>query len=104
MGLLSLVFLVTSVGTNICFVGIFLAYSIAFPLLAGADWEKTENNFALAHRLEVGAGAACFVVSALGWYVLLSVMLDTVGSPLSLPVGDLSNVYPKKKVEDEEKQ
>lgn len=101
MGLLSFLFLITSIGTNICFVGIFLGYSIAFPLLAGADWSKASGAFALAHRCEVGGGAACFCVAIFGWWVLLSVMLETVGSPLQLPVGDLSWVYAgRKKVVD----
>lgn len=105
MGLLSFIFLISSVGTNICFVGVFLGYSIAFPLLAGADWSKAQHNHDLAVKLEVGAGAACFVTALCGWWVLLSVMLETVGSPLQVPVGDLSSIVPARtKKTDEETQ
>lgn len=96
MGLLSFVFLLGSLGTNICFVILFVAYSIAFPLLTGADWAKAQGKYAIAHRCEVGAGAACFVVSAMGWWVLASQVLDSVDSPLRLPIGDLSSLMKKR--------
>ncbi|TGZ80231.1 hypothetical protein EX30DRAFT_341786 [Ascodesmis nigricans] len=96
MGLLSFVFLLGSLGTNVCFVILFIAYSIAFPLLAGADWAKAMGNYDIAHRCEVGGGAACFVVSIMAWWVLASQVLDCVDSPLKLPIGDLSSVMKKR--------
>ena len=92
MGVLSMVFLICSVRTNICFVGIFLAYSLAFPLLAASDWEHALGNHDAARTLQIGSGGCCFVVSMLGWYVFLSVMLVSVNFPWSLPVGDLSSL------------
>lgn len=90
MGLLSMVFLVSSVATNVCYFVIFLAYSIAFPLLAGADWNTAMGNTAIAHRCTVGAGAACFVVAIMGWVAFASFTLESVNSPVKIPVGDLS--------------
>ncbi|KAI5817091.1 GPR1/FUN34/yaaH family-domain-containing protein [Pyronema omphalodes] len=91
-GLLSVVFLICSLRTNIVFVGIFLAYSIAFPLLAASDWAKGMGNEHLGHTLLVAGGAACFVVAMLGWYALLSSLLQSVDFPFDLPMGDLSNI------------
>ncbi|KAF8535594.1 GPR1/FUN34/yaaH family-domain-containing protein, partial [Trichophaea hybrida] len=93
VGLLSLVFLICSIRTNIVFVAVFLAYSIAFPLLAAADWQQGEGNMELSHRLKVGGGAACFFVAMLGWYAFLSSLLQSVDFPIELPMGDLSSVF-----------
>jgi succinate-acetate transporter protein len=92
VGLLSFLFLICSLRTNLVFVGVFLAYSIAFPLLAAGDWQRGEGNMELSHRLEVGGGAACFIVSMLGWYAFLSSMLQAVDFPIQLPMGDLSSI------------
>ncbi|KAF8252871.1 hypothetical protein K440DRAFT_652533 [Wilcoxina mikolae CBS 423.85] len=93
VGLLSLVFLICSIRTNIVFVAVFLAYSIAFPLLAAADWQQGEGNMEVSHRLEVGGGAACFFVAMLGWYAFLSSLFQSVDFPIELPMGDLSSVF-----------
>lgn len=90
MGLLSMVFMVSAVATNVCYFVIFLAYSVAFPLLAGAEWQHALGNNALANKLTVGSGAACFVVAAMGWVAFASFTLESVNSPIRIPVGDLS--------------
>ncbi|KAI5854452.1 GPR1/FUN34/yaaH family-domain-containing protein [Tricharina praecox] len=102
IGLLSVLFLVCSIRTNIVLVVLFLAYSIAFPVLAAADWQRGQHNEASAHTLEVTAGAACFVVSLCGWYALAASLLDSVDMPISLPMGDLSKLIPARKAVDEE--
>jgi hypothetical protein len=40
-----------------------------------------------------GGGAALFFASMLGFYLLTAQLLDSVGFPLTLPVGDLSRVW-----------
>jgi len=102
VGLLSMLFLVCSIRTNIVLVILFFAYSIAFPVLAAADWQLGQHNEASARSLEVTAGAACFVVSLCGWYSLAASLLDSVDMPLSLPMGDLSKLVPARKAADEE--
>jgi succinate-acetate transporter protein len=90
--LLSLVFLVCSVRTNIVLVLLFAAYSIAFPLLAAADWCRA-NNLGEVGKLETAAGACCFVVALCGWYALVACLFKSVDFPCALPMGDLSAVF-----------
>jgi len=105
MGLLSFVFLLASLRTNICFVIVFIAYSLAFPLLAAADWEKAlGKDKETVDQLLVGGGACCLVVSAACWWVLASILLEA-GKICKLPVGDLSGLWgPTKVAADVEKQ
>lgn len=56
MGLLSLIFLVCSLRTNVAFFIIFLTLTIAFGLLTGAYWAMAEDftgNAHYAHKLLV---------------------------------------------------
>ena len=87
-----MVFLICSIRTNVVFVAIFLAYSVAFPLLAASDWLRAQSIIPMANKLQIGAGAACFVVSLLGWYAFLSSLLEAVDFPFALPMGDLSTI------------
>ncbi|KAK4214256.1 GPR1/FUN34/yaaH family-domain-containing protein [Rhypophila decipiens] len=103
VGLLSFVFLICSIRTNLCLVVLFLAYTIAFPLLAAAEWTHAQGQMALSHRLTVGGGAACFVVSMCSWWALVGGLLQSVDFPFTLPMGDLSRVVPGAKDFDVEK-
>lgn len=103
VGLLSFVFLICSIRTNICLFVLFLAYTIAFPLLAGAEWSHAQGQIELAHKLTVGGGAACFVVSMCSWYAMLGGLLESVDFPFTLPMGDLSHIVPGSKDRDVEK-
>ncbi|KAI5856878.1 GPR1/FUN34/yaaH family-domain-containing protein [Tricharina praecox] len=90
MGLLSFIYLICSVRTNVLMVGIFLGLTIAFPLLTAAYWNVGEGNAATAATLQHGAGGTLLVVSGLAWYAFLAAMLLSVDFPIDLPVGDLS--------------
>ncbi|KAK0747204.1 GPR1/FUN34/yaaH family-domain-containing protein [Schizothecium vesticola] len=92
VGFLSFVFFICSLRTNICLVILFLAYTIAFPLLAAAEWTHAQGQMALSKRLMVGGGAACFVVSLCSWWAMIGGLLESVNFPISLPMGDLSGV------------
>lgn len=92
VGFLSFVFFICSLRTNICLVILFLAYTIAFPLLAAAEWTHAQGQMALSNRLMVGGGAACFVVSLCSWWAMIGGLLESVDFPISLPMGDLSGV------------
>ncbi|KAK4450810.1 GPR1/FUN34/yaaH family-domain-containing protein [Podospora aff. communis PSN243] len=94
VGVLSFVFFVCSLRTNICLVLLFLAYTIAFPLLAAAEWTHADGNLELSNRLLVGGGAACFVVSACSWWAMIGGLLESVDFPFTLPMGDLSRMVP----------
>lgn len=39
------------------------------------------------------AGAFLFVATMMGWWLLTAQLFDSVGFPLSLPVGDLSSFW-----------
>ena len=97
IGLLSILFLACSIRTNIVNVILFVANSIAFPALAAADWQLGQRNEASAHALTVIGGAASFVASLCAWYSLAASLFDSVNMPLSLPMGDLSKVFPARK-------
>ncbi|POR34579.1 Protein alcS, partial [Tolypocladium paradoxum] len=115
MGVISFVFLICSLRTNVCFFVIFLTLTIAFGLLTGAFLANAADytgNANLAKKLVVvgnntthlrhnaldmltlnqGAGASTFVTCWAGWYILLAVLLAAVDFPIQIPVGDLSTI------------
>ncbi|KAI9776709.1 MAG: hypothetical protein M1839_009436 [Geoglossum umbratile] len=89
MGVLSFVFLVCSLRTNIVLVVVFLTLTVAFPMLAGADWQLSQQNVLLALDLQKIAAAFLFVTSIAGWYAFVGSMLQTLDFPFDLPMGDL---------------
>ncbi|KAK4199584.1 GPR1/FUN34/yaaH family-domain-containing protein [Triangularia verruculosa] len=104
-GVLTFVFFICALRLNICLVILFLSYSIAFPLLAAAEWTHAEGRMDLSHRLTVAGGASCFVVTMCAWWALIGCLLQSVGWSLVLPMGDLSHIIPgSTKQEDMEKQ
>jgi len=92
MGLLSLIFLICALRTNICFVIIFVTLVAAFGLLAGEYWYLAEGDVATAAHLQTAGGAFLFVTSASGWWILFVQMLAAVDFPFTLPVGDISGL------------
>ncbi|RFU30380.1 hypothetical protein B7463_g5960, partial [Scytalidium lignicola] len=111
MSLLCFIYLICALRTNMCFVVIFLTLVVAFSLLAGTYWQ-TANSIAnsdpsaaaLAHRLQVAAGAVAFVTCAAGWWIFFAIMLAALDFPFQVPVGDLSTLIKgaseKKKAEE----
>ncbi|KAH8797940.1 hypothetical protein F5884DRAFT_687550 [Xylogone sp. PMI_703] len=99
MGLLCFIYLICAFRTNVCFVVIFLALVLTFCLLAGTYWQ-TANSIAnsdpsaaaLAHRLQVAAGACAFVACWAGWWIFFAIMLAALDFPFQIPVGDLSTL------------
>ncbi|KJZ71945.1 hypothetical protein HIM_08625 [Hirsutella minnesotensis 3608] len=95
MGLISFIFLVCSVRTNVCFFIIFLCLVISFNLQVAGNLASAENFTGNEHyvsKIRVGAGAATFVACWSGWYILTASLLAAVDFPFQLPVGDLSTV------------
>ncbi|KAJ5641252.1 hypothetical protein N7490_005252 [Penicillium lividum] len=93
MALLMLIYAVCATRTNIVFVLIFTSLIFVFSLLAGAYWKLGLEDEAAGNRLTVGAGAALFVATMLGFYLLAAQLLDSVGFPFCLPIGDLSGIW-----------
>ncbi|KAH7133361.1 GPR1/FUN34/yaaH family-domain-containing protein [Dactylonectria estremocensis] len=95
MGVLTTIFLVCSLRTNVAFVVIFFSLMICFYLLTAGFWALARDavgNAALANKLIIGGGACGFVCCLSGWYILLAIMLAIVDFPIQIPVGDLSSV------------
>lgn len=67
MGLLSAMYLVCALRTNIVFVVIFLGLFLTFVLLAGSYWTFALGQMVLSERLQVAAGAWGFIATIAGW-------------------------------------
>jgi succinate-acetate transporter protein len=85
MGIMCFIYLILSIRTNVVFFLIFFTLVIAFGLLAGAYWQASNGNIALAGRLQVAAGAFAFVTSACGWWIFFAIMLAALDFPFQLP-------------------
>jgi uncharacterized protein len=89
MGLLSFIFLICSLRTNLIFVLIFTAACLGFLLAAGAFW-ATAAGMAIGATLLVATGGAFFAAAMLGWYLLAVIMFVEMDLGIPLPVFDLS--------------
>lgn len=67
MGLMSLIYLVCALRTNLVFVTIFLGLFLTFVLLAGSYWQLANGNMALSVQLQVAAAAFGFIATLAGW-------------------------------------
>lgn len=89
-GVISTIFLVVALRTNVIFVWVFATISVAFYLLGAAYFSLAAGELAMAGNL-IKAGAALGFCTAMGgWYLFIVQMLATVGYPFNLPVGDMS--------------
>lgn len=78
MSLLSFIFLLCSLRTNLCFFLIFLCLSIGFGLLTGTYFQLNNGNVELAGRLQQGAGGAFFAACVFGWWIFVAIMLESL--------------------------
>ncbi|KAF9691395.1 hypothetical protein EKO04_010583 [Ascochyta lentis] len=93
MCLLSLIFLLGSLRTNLVFVFIFLFATIGFGMGAGAFFQLARGDALGGARLAVGLGACFFATGVLGFYFLLALVVAIMELPVpDVPVGDLSTV------------
>jgi uncharacterized protein len=118
MGLLMFIYTICATRTNAVYVVIFTSLILVFCLLAAAYWRLAQADVVVGNRLAVvsppvfrlrllcewasvnnhqGAGAALFLASMLGFYLLTVQLLASVGFPLSLPIGDLSGLWDRRK-------
>lgn len=88
--MLSLVYLICSLRTNIVFVIIFACLFAGFLLLTATFWLTADANSEAAGKTLFLAGAVTFGADMAGWYLLLSLLLTSVDFPIVLPLGDLS--------------
>ncbi|CCX10919.1 Similar to Protein alcS; acc. no. Q24JP1 [Pyronema omphalodes CBS 100304] len=92
VGFMDFIYLIASIRTNICLLGILLFTVIGLELLAAAYWNIGAGNMEMALKFQHGAGGCTFVVCIFAWYLFLVLVLASVDFPISLPVGDLSTV------------
>ncbi|KAJ5970511.1 uncharacterized protein N7479_000429 [Penicillium vulpinum] len=93
MAILMLIFFICSTRINVVYTLIFLTLFVVFLLLTSAYWELGQGNLASGGRCVKGAGAALFVASLLGFYLLIVQLFESVGIPPFLPIGDLSTFW-----------
>lgn len=93
LGVLSLVFLLGSLRTNLCFVLIFVFATTAFGF---ATASLIYGYYGMTHASTwtlVATGACFFGADMLGWYLFIGQVIATMELPIpDLPVFDLSTV------------
>ncbi|KAE8135927.1 Protein alcS [Aspergillus pseudotamarii] len=92
MATLVTIYMICATRTSVVYVLIFAALIVVFVCLAAAYWRLAGGAAIIGNRLIVGAGAALFVASLLGFYLLLQ-LFEASGFPVNLPVGDLSGFW-----------
>ncbi|KAI5450818.1 hypothetical protein NCC49_002824 [Naganishia albida] len=89
-GILTFVFFVCSLRTNVVFVFLFLSLDFAFWMLAAAYAQVSRENVETASRLFKAGGAFAFVCCLCAWWIFIALMLASNNFPFTLPLGDLS--------------
>ncbi|KAL6242948.1 hypothetical protein RBB50_010048 [Rhinocladiella similis] len=97
LALLTLIFTVCALRTNIVFFCALFTLVFSFACGAGAFWNLALGNVHAGEKLTVAAGAFTFALTAMVWYVLAVQLLEAVDFPITLPVGDLSRYIKGKK-------
>ncbi|KAB8266407.1 Protein alcS, partial [Aspergillus minisclerotigenes] len=95
MAILVTIYMICATRTNLVYVLIFAALILVFVCLAAAYWRLADGDVVVGNRLVVGAGAALFVASLLGFYLLVVQLFEALEFPVNLPVGDLSRFWGK---------
>ncbi|OJJ57943.1 hypothetical protein ASPSYDRAFT_153100 [Aspergillus sydowii CBS 593.65] len=94
LALLTFIYLICSIRTNLClFTALFLLV-ITFGLTAGSFFQLANGAEELGERLQVAAGAFNFALCIPIWHIFLTQILEAVDFPFRIPVGDLSSVIP----------
>ncbi|KAJ5357113.1 hypothetical protein N7541_004271 [Penicillium brevicompactum] len=92
LALLTFIYLICSIRTNVClFLALFLLV-ITFGLFAGTYFQMAAGNLILAAKLQKAAGAFNFALCIPIWHIFIAQILDAVDFPVALPVGDLSTI------------
>ncbi|KAI4159912.1 MAG: hypothetical protein L6R39_000288 [Caloplaca ligustica] len=105
MGILSLLYLICALRTNMVFVTIFFGLFMCFVLETGQYWNIAVGQGAVAARLQVAAGAFAFLACLAGWWIFFAQMLASVDFPFQIPVGDISHLIQSgtEKAQDKER-
>ncbi|KAK5091424.1 hypothetical protein LTR05_001607 [Lithohypha guttulata] len=90
MTLLCTVYFIASIRTNVTFVLIFGFLTPTFSCLSASYFAYGSGNVHTGDRLQYAGAGLLFVISLIGWYEFLALMLLSVDFPYQLPLGDLS--------------
>ncbi|KAJ5212568.1 uncharacterized protein N7498_004214 [Penicillium cinerascens] len=92
LAVLTSVYVICSLRTNVClFLALFLLV-ITFALTAATFFQAALGNAVHAAKLQKAAGAFNFALCIPIWHIFVAQILDAVDFPFTLPVGDLSTV------------
>jgi len=92
MAVLSFIFLICSLRTNVVFVIIFIGAMLGFACISAGLFHFAEGGLVTGGRLLKAGGGCFFVASMAGWYMTFAVMLAVLDFPFQVPVFDLSTV------------
>ncbi|GAA5838226.1 hypothetical protein JCM3766R1_001866 [Sporobolomyces carnicolor] len=87
---LNLIYTVASLRTNVVFVLLFSFLEVDFCLLTALYIKLALGRTSMIEGITKAAGAFGFLTCIMGWYLLVVLVFDSTGMPISLPVGDLS--------------
>ncbi|GAA5989817.1 hypothetical protein JCM10908_002332 [Rhodotorula pacifica] len=99
-GVLVLIYLIASLRTNAVFVALFTFLDIAFWLLTAIYIKLAHGDVSHISAYLKAAGAFSFLTTLCGWYLEVVLIFDSVGIPVKLPVGDLSNLMTRRRHAD----
>ncbi|KAF5861719.1 hypothetical protein ETB97_012671 [Aspergillus alliaceus] len=92
LAMISFVYTICSIRTNIClFTALFLLV-IGFSLFAATYFQLALGEATLAARLQYTAGGFTLALVIPIWHIFIAQMLEAVDFPIAIPVGDLSTV------------
>jgi len=97
MGVLCFVYMIVSLRTNLVFFLIFVTLVWVFGCLCAFYFQLAQyaagDIIAPNTSLLVAGGAGAFVVSMLGWYIFLAILLAAVDFPFSLPGKHRAHIF-----------
>ncbi|KAL4783582.1 GPR1/FUN34/yaaH family-domain-containing protein [Aspergillus varians] len=94
LGLITFIYLICSIRTNVCLFSALFLLVITFALIAGAFFQMAIGATEVAQRLQVAGGAFNLALCVPVWHIFLTQILEAVDFPIALPVGDLSSIVP----------
>lgn len=92
MTMLSFIYSIAAMRTNVVFLTIFILLIPTFGAFAGAFFQLAEGHAVEGTKLQHVTGGLLLLVSLLGWYIFAALVLLGVDFPIALPLGDLSTI------------